>query len=137
MGVSLVDKTLAIIGFGKVRWRYASNAAPGSAMLPTAASQHPATVAKRRDRSSQHTASLQVGSEVARRARGLGLTVIAYDPYASEEKARAQVAGRQCVTAAATSELKSWQWPCSAVPEPQVHATHRLAISRGCWHCRA
>jgi D-3-phosphoglycerate dehydrogenase len=48
VGVSLVDKTLAIIGFGKV------------------------------------------GSEVARRARGLGLTVIAYDPYASEEKARAQ-----------------------------------------------
>jgi D-3-phosphoglycerate dehydrogenase / 2-oxoglutarate reductase len=36
---------------------------------------------------------VQVGSEVARRARGLGLTVIAYDPYASEEKARAQVTG--------------------------------------------
>eukprot|EP00878_Enallax_costatus_P023995 GHUV01025578.1.p1 GENE.GHUV01025578.1~~GHUV01025578.1.p1 ORF type:complete len:552 (+),score=220.22 GHUV01025578.1:123-1658(+) len=47
VGVSLVDKTLAIMGFGKV------------------------------------------GGEVARRARGLGMTVIAYDPYASEEKARA------------------------------------------------
>lgn len=47
VGVSLVDKTLAIMGFGKV------------------------------------------GGEVARRARGLGMSVIAYDPYASEEKARA------------------------------------------------
>lgn len=48
VGVSLVDKTLAIMGFGKV------------------------------------------GGEVARRARGLGMIVTAYDPYASEEKARAQ-----------------------------------------------
>ncbi|GBF97167.1 D-3-phosphoglycerate dehydrogenase, chloroplastic-like [Raphidocelis subcapitata] len=47
VGVSLVDKTLAIMGFGKV------------------------------------------GSEVARRAKGLGMTVIAHDPYASEDKARA------------------------------------------------
>jgi D-isomer specific 2-hydroxyacid dehydrogenase, NAD binding domain len=31
----------------------------------------------------------QVGSEVARRAKGLGMTVIAHDPYASDEKARA------------------------------------------------
>lgn len=35
------------------------------------------------------TTCLQVGGEVARRARGLGMNVIAYDPYASEEKARA------------------------------------------------
>ncbi|KAI8477119.1 MAG: D-isomer specific 2-hydroxyacid dehydrogenase [Monoraphidium minutum] len=48
VGVSMVDKTLAVMGFGKV------------------------------------------GSEVARRAKGLGMTVIAHDPYASEEKARAQ-----------------------------------------------
>lgn len=47
VGVSLVDKTLAIMGFGKV------------------------------------------GGEVARRARGLGMKVIAYDPYASAEKAAA------------------------------------------------
>ena len=47
VGVSLVDKTLAIMGFGKV------------------------------------------GSEVARRAQGLGMKVIAYDPYAPEDKARA------------------------------------------------
>ena len=47
VGVSLVDKTLAIMGFGKV------------------------------------------GSEVARRAQGLGMKVIAYDPYAPVEKAKA------------------------------------------------
>ncbi len=31
----------------------------------------------------------QVGSEVARRGRGLGFNVVAYDPYASEAKAAA------------------------------------------------
>lgn len=31
----------------------------------------------------------QVGGEVARRARGLGMKVVAYDPYASAEKAAA------------------------------------------------
>lgn len=38
----------------------------------------------------------QVGGEVARRAKGLGMTVIAYDPYASEERAAA--VGVQLVT---------------------------------------
>ncbi|CAM6123087.1 unnamed protein product [Calypogeia fissa] len=47
VGVSLVDKTIAIMGFGKV------------------------------------------GSEVARRAKGLGMVVIAHDPYASADRARA------------------------------------------------
>jgi len=47
VGVSLVDKTLAVMGFGKV------------------------------------------GSEVARRAQGLGMKVIAHDPYAPAEKAKA------------------------------------------------
>eukprot|EP00884_Botryococcus_braunii_P004547 jgi/Botrbrau1/14093/Bobra.182_3s0039.1 len=47
VGVSLVNKTIAIIGFGKV------------------------------------------GGEVARRANGLGMNVLAYDPYASEAKAAA------------------------------------------------
>ncbi|KAJ3677140.1 hypothetical protein LUZ60_002864 [Juncus effusus] len=47
VGVSLVTKTLSIIGFGKV------------------------------------------GSEVARRAKGLGMHVIAHDPYAPAERARA------------------------------------------------
>jgi D-3-phosphoglycerate dehydrogenase len=47
VGVSLVGKILAVMGFGKV------------------------------------------GADVARRAKGLGMNVIAHDPYASEEKARA------------------------------------------------
>jgi D-3-phosphoglycerate dehydrogenase len=47
VGVSLVGKTLAIMGFGKV------------------------------------------GSEVARRAKGLGMDVIAHDPYAPVDRARA------------------------------------------------
>lgn len=47
VGVSVVGKTLAIMGFGKV------------------------------------------GGEVARRAKGLGMNVVAYDPYASEERAAA------------------------------------------------
>lgn len=47
VGVSLVDKTLAVMGFGKV------------------------------------------GSEVARRAKGLGMHVIAHDPYAPADRARA------------------------------------------------
>ena len=47
VGVSMVGKTLAILGFGKV------------------------------------------GSEVARRAKGLGMICISYDPYASEERAAA------------------------------------------------
>jgi D-isomer specific 2-hydroxyacid dehydrogenase, NAD binding domain len=66
--------------------------------------QQLATAVKGRDHFSKYSALLQVGSEVARRARGLGLTVIAYDPYASEEKARAQVTGRQVVTAAASAD---------------------------------
>ncbi|XP_010541241.1 PREDICTED: D-3-phosphoglycerate dehydrogenase 2, chloroplastic [Tarenaya hassleriana] len=47
VGVSMVGKTLAVMGFGKV------------------------------------------GSEVARRAKGLGMNVIAHDPYAPAERARA------------------------------------------------
>ncbi|EPS63421.1 phosphoglycerate dehydrogenase [Genlisea aurea] len=47
IGVSLLGKTLAVLGFGKV------------------------------------------GSEVARRAKGLGMNVIAHDPYASADRARA------------------------------------------------
>lgn len=46
-GVSLVGKTLAVMGFGKV------------------------------------------GSEVARRAKGLGMTVLAHDPYAPVDRAHA------------------------------------------------
>ncbi|GFR44138.1 hypothetical protein Agub_g5304 [Astrephomene gubernaculifera] len=48
VGTSMVGKTIAVYGFGKV------------------------------------------GAEVARRAKGLGMAVLAYDPYASQEKAAAQ-----------------------------------------------
>ncbi|XP_008811205.1 D-3-phosphoglycerate dehydrogenase 1, chloroplastic-like [Phoenix dactylifera] len=54
VGVSLVGKTLAVMGFGKV------------------------------------------GSEVARRAKGLGMHVIAHDPYAAADRAR--VVGVELVT---------------------------------------
>lgn len=47
MGTSLVDKTIAVMGFGKV------------------------------------------GSEVARRCKGLGMVVLAHDPYASADRAAA------------------------------------------------
>ncbi|TKY47985.1 D-3-phosphoglycerate dehydrogenase 2 [Spatholobus suberectus] len=47
VGVSMVGKTMAIMGFGKV------------------------------------------GSEVARRAKALGMNVVAHDPYASADRARA------------------------------------------------
>ena len=49
VGVSLVGKTLAVLGFGKV------------------------------------------GSEVARRAKGLGMNVIEHDPYVSANRARASL----------------------------------------------
>ena len=32
---------------------------------------------------------MQVGGELARRAKGLGMNVVAYDPYASAERAAA------------------------------------------------
>jgi D-3-phosphoglycerate dehydrogenase len=58
------------------------------------------------------SAAAQVGGEVARRARGLGMHVVAYDPYASEEKARA--AGVTLVTldeALATGDFFSLHMP--------------------------
>lgn len=73
MGVSLVGKTLAILGFGKV------------------------------------------GSEVARRAKGLGMTVIAHDPYAPADRARA--VGVELVTfeeAIATADFISLHMPLTA-----------------------
>lgn len=128
VGVSLVDKTLAIIGFGKVRLgaaHIAQHAAPGDTKILVSPDSAPA----RQGRSAVpagdgHSGGLcqaeapaaaelahgcahthpdrpccitQVGGEVARRARGLGMDVIAYDPYASEEKARAQVPGHGIV----------------------------------------
>lgn len=70
VGVSMVGKTLAVLGFGKV------------------------------------------GSELARRARGLGMQAIAYDPYASEERAAAL--GVKLVTleeALATADFFSLHMP--------------------------
>ncbi|KAI3442536.1 D-3-phosphoglycerate dehydrogenase [Psidium guajava] len=70
VGVSLVGKTLAVMGFGKV------------------------------------------GSEVARRAKGLGMTVIAHDPYAPADRARAM--GVELVSfdqAIATADFLSLHMP--------------------------
>ncbi|XP_010914301.1 D-3-phosphoglycerate dehydrogenase 1, chloroplastic-like [Elaeis guineensis] len=70
VGVSLVGKTLAVMGFGKI------------------------------------------GSEVARRAKGLGMHVIAHDPYAPADRARA--AGVELVSfdeAISTSDFISLHMP--------------------------
>lgn len=70
VGTSLVDKTLGVLGFGKV------------------------------------------GSEVARRAKGLGMDVIAHDPYAPADRARA--AGVELVSfedALARSDFLSLHMP--------------------------
>jgi hypothetical protein len=56
----------------------------------TASARHPFPPNTRaRARAARALTHKQVGNEVARRAKGLGLTVIAHDPYASEDKARA------------------------------------------------
>jgi len=73
VGTSLVDKTLAVIGFGKV------------------------------------------GSEVARRAKGLGMKVVAYDPYAPAERVRA--VGAELVSfadALATGDFFSLHMPLTS-----------------------
>ncbi|GIL50759.1 hypothetical protein Vafri_6902 [Volvox africanus] len=59
---------------------------------------------------------LQVGFEVARRAKGLGMQVLAYDPYASSEKAAAQ--GVQLVTfdtALASADFHSLHMPLTPI----------------------
>lgn len=73
VGVSMVGKTLAVMGFGKV------------------------------------------GSEVARRAKGLGMHVIAHDPYAPADRARA--IGVELVSfdqAIATADFISLHMPLTA-----------------------
>ncbi|GAX81228.1 hypothetical protein CEUSTIGMA_g8660.t1 [Chlamydomonas eustigma] len=114
VGTSLSGKTLAVIGFGKglvasphamkglaasphvMKGLVASPhvmkglAASPHAMKGLAASPH----AMKGLAASPHAmkglaASPHVGSEVAKRAKGLGMNVIAYDPYASAEKAAA------------------------------------------------
>ncbi|GIL50756.1 hypothetical protein Vafri_6902 [Volvox africanus] len=58
----------------------------------------------------------KVGFEVARRAKGLGMQVLAYDPYASSEKAAAQ--GVQLVTfdtALASADFHSLHMPLTPI----------------------
>ena len=74
-----------------------------------------------------------MGAEVARRAKGLGLTVVAYDPYASDEKARAQ--GVRLVPfdeALALGDFFSLHMPLT--PETKVRRQGSNLKPRGC--CR-
>ncbi|CAM8983396.1 unnamed protein product [Rhodiola kirilowii] len=90
VGVSLVDKTVAVIGFGKV------------------------------------------GSEVARRAKGLGMNVIAYDPYASLDRAR--VAGVEMVSfdeALAVADFLSLHMPLTPNTEKMFDDEAFARMKRG------
>lgn len=90
MGVSLVGKTLAILGFGKV------------------------------------------GSEVARRAKGLGMTVIAHDPYAPADRARA--VGVELVTfeeAIATADFISLHMPLTAATSKMLNDETFAKMKKG------
>ena len=72
---------------------------------------------------------LQVGSEVARRAKGLGFTVIAYDPYASEAKAAAM--GVRLVTfdeALASGDFFSLHMPLTADTKVQRLLTSQVPV---------
>lgn len=114
VGTSLVEKTLAIMGFGKVssqqvtkilvvpseQWYAALHHTHKGRVVRTAClwcSEAPmfpfvpkrVTAYRCYQRLSSWVVMPQVGSEVARRAKGLGMEVIAYDPYASAEKAAA------------------------------------------------
>ncbi|KAJ3704827.1 hypothetical protein LUZ61_008532 [Rhynchospora tenuis] len=90
VGVSLVGKTLAIMGFGKV------------------------------------------GSEVARRARGLGMHVIAHDPYAPAERARAL--GVELVSfddAIATADFISLHMPLTPTTDKMFNDETFARMKRG------
>ncbi len=99
VGVSLVGKTLAIMGFGKVWYMWGGRGVGDmvymcmythvhvTAYIHVYISTYTCTYTHIHTHTLTYT---QVGGEVARRARGLGMTIIAYDPYANEEKARAQ-----------------------------------------------
>ncbi|KAL5194901.1 D-3-phosphoglycerate dehydrogenase 1, chloroplastic [Glycine soja] len=90
VGVSLVGKTLAILGFGKV------------------------------------------GSEVARRAKGLGMTVIAHDPYAPADRARA--VGVELVTfeeAIATADFISLHMPLTAATSKMLNDETFAKMKKG------
>jgi phosphoglycerate dehydrogenase-like enzyme len=90
-GVSLVGKTLAVMGFGKV------------------------------------------GADVARRAKGLGMHVIAHDPYAPEEKARA--VGVKLVTfdeALRTADFLSLHMPLTSGTKNMFNKEAFAKCKRGC-----
>ncbi|CAM8998807.1 unnamed protein product [Rhodiola kirilowii] len=90
VGVSLVGKTFAVIGFGKV------------------------------------------GSEVARRAKGLGMNVIAYDPYASLDRAR--VAGVEMLSfdeALAVADFLSLHMPLTPNTEKMFDDETFARMKRG------
>ncbi|KAL9672611.1 hypothetical protein QQ045_028863 [Rhodiola kirilowii] len=90
VGVSLVGKTLAVMGFGKV------------------------------------------GSEVARRAKGLGMQVIAHDPYASADRARA--VGVELVSfeeAIATADFISLHMPLTPTTSKMLNDDTFAKMKRG------
>ncbi|KAM7265469.1 hypothetical protein ACFE04_003152 [Oxalis oulophora] len=90
VGVSLVGKTLAVMGFGKV------------------------------------------GSEVARRAKGLGMHVIAHDPYAPADRARAL--GVELVSfdeAIATADFLSLHMPLTPTTSKMLNDTTFGKMKKG------
>ncbi|XP_030546831.2 D-3-phosphoglycerate dehydrogenase 1, chloroplastic-like [Rhodamnia argentea] len=90
VGVSLVGKTLAVMGFGKV------------------------------------------GSEVARRSKGLGMTVIAHDPYAPADRARAM--GVELVSfdqAIATADFLSLHMPLTPTTDKIFNDNAFLKMKKG------
>nr|KJB47374.1 hypothetical protein B456_008G023300 [Gossypium raimondii] len=90
VGVSLVGKTLAVLGFGKV------------------------------------------GSEVARRAKGLGMHVIAHDPYASADRARA--IGVELVSfeeAISTADFISLHMPLTAATNKMLNDETFAKMKKG------
>ncbi|KAF3339250.1 D-3-phosphoglycerate dehydrogenase 1 [Carex littledalei] len=90
VGVSLVGKTLAVMGFGKV------------------------------------------GSEVARRAKGLGMHVIAHDPYAPAERAHAlSVELVSFDDAIATADFISLHMPLTATTEKMFNDETFARMKKG------
>ncbi|XP_010556000.1 PREDICTED: D-3-phosphoglycerate dehydrogenase 3, chloroplastic [Tarenaya hassleriana] len=90
VGVSLVGKTLSVLGFGKV------------------------------------------GSEVARRAKGLGMYVIAHDPYAPADRARA--IGVDLVSfdeAISTADFISLHMPLTAATSKMLNDETFLEMKKG------
>ena len=74
----------------------------------------------------------KVGSEVARRAKGLGMTVIAHDPYAPADRARA--VGVELVTfeeAIATADFISLHMPLTAATSKMLNDETFAKMKKG------